>query len=180
MRKVSGLMAVIALAVSCAAAAYADSNVTVPNTFSSGTTAKAAEVNADFDALVKAVPGVKVVDASLSSASLTTTWTNVGQIAIAAPRAGYVIVKSNGYINLSANQYAQVAVSDSSTALGTGSHYLQIGATGTYAQIPYNVEYVFTVSAGSATYYLVCRGTSSFTLESISGVIVAEFIPNSY
>jgi len=180
MRKTTGVIAVLVMAVFCAAATYAE-NVTVPNTFSSGATAKASEVNADFAALVNALPGVKVVDAEGDLTGVSTSWVNLGSITISAPRAGYVIVKSNGYLPLNSGGFTMVGVSDNSAAIGTGSHCIEMYTTEMNMVLPYCVEYVFTVSAaGTATYYLVCRSTVAYTSGNISGVLIAEFIPNKY
>jgi hypothetical protein len=97
-RKYSGkvVMMFISIMLGIAGMSYAG-NITVPNTFTSGTAAKASEVNANFSALANAMPAVKSV--LLNSATLTTiTGAALQNIQVNLPAAGQVVVNATGEV----------------------------------------------------------------------------------
>jgi hypothetical protein len=155
-------------------------NVTVPNTFSAGTIAKAAEVNADFDALVKAFPGVSYKVINGTSPAVTSSYSTVNSITINAPRAGYALVRFIGSISLNASEQPLIAVSSSSSASSGGEASVFKSTDAWVTSI--STENVFAVgAAGSATYYLLAKSLGSgFTITNIQGMLTVEFFPNTY
>ena len=77
-------------------------DVTVPNTFTSGTTISSSQVNANFSVLANAMPGVKKITSETFVTSITgtssTNATNITSISVTPPVSGKVIVMGFGTI----------------------------------------------------------------------------------
>lgn len=96
MRQIAGVLAVVFVGV----AVFSYAGVSIPYTFTAGTTAKAGEVNANFQALANAMPAVKRTSSggnmlSITSTS-TTTGTNLLSLQVTLPAAGKVILNATG------------------------------------------------------------------------------------
>ena len=149
--------------------------VTVPYTFTAGTTAKASEVNANFNALVKALPGLKTTTFSFSTTTISSNWTSMKSLSITAPSNGYCLVRVFGVCQIGANG-CWVGISDDGL-LVKDSFYQLLPANSTY---PCYAEYPFTVSQGIKTFYFLAEGNPTTTITSFGMLFTVEFFPTSY
>ena len=157
MRQVVGLLTIVFLGITVIAYAA----VTVPNTFSSGTTISSTEVNNNFTALGNAMPAGKTAEAT--SLALGGTYSNIITLPITAPTAGYVFLTANGMLQLSGKTtagYSSIYVGITNVSGGSPASnnytrfYLDSSQAGSY-EIPYGVHAIFPVTAGLNTFYLV-------------------------
>ncbi len=171
-------MSVLPLALFGVAVAMA-SSVATPNTFVAGTTAVAAEVNANFaahaaaindnDARIDDASRVELIEnnASVDFANLETGVKEVDSVTIDAPTAGNVVVISTGhclffeddrtiFMGVSDQNVSLPLTSDGTVILGRS----QGVGTDQYYQ-PYTVMRVFPVAAGTHTFYTLARGASN-------------------
>ncbi|MFZ3089719.1 MAG: hypothetical protein WA240_03755 [Nitrospirota bacterium] len=97
MRQVVGLLVVVFLGITVIAYAA----VTVPNSFSTGTTISSSQVNANFTALGNAMPAVKN-NASTTSCTLftSTVAANVLSLAVTPPVDGNIILSADGMVEI--------------------------------------------------------------------------------
>ncbi len=149
--------------------------VSVPNTFTAGESASAAEVNENFTALkdgvnanMQKLSGVSTISLDKSSV-LTGSYTDQISITITAPSDGYVFVTANGVISTKTS----VAVSDYFTSTNVGVtnasatspenenkiRFYYRGKDYHSYSMPYSVQGVFPVSSGENTFYLVAKGS---------------------
>jgi hypothetical protein len=165
MRQVVGLLTIVFLGI--AVITYAAVNI--PYTFSSGQTAKASEVNANFQALANAMPAVKTAGLADSAniSSMYPNGTEVLSLPVTLPASGKVIVSASGSVcmfNHAAGSTDTVFLKISKTSgafVGTGpfQHYRIDNAVPTYIDgkscVPFNISDVFDeINAGLTTYYL--------------------------
>jgi hypothetical protein len=93
MKKLSSLSGALALSVACAAA---NAQVTIPNTFQSGTPARAADVNANFSAVEAAVDAnaadiaalEQLADSAFGGIAVAVDGVQLGTLLSIAPRVG--------------------------------------------------------------------------------------------
>jgi len=205
-RKVVMMLTSIMLGI--AAMSYAG-NITVPNTFTSGTAAKASEVNANFSALANAMPAVKSV--LLSSATLTNSGAELQNIQVNLPAAGQVVVNVTGEICQLAPSAGSIVQHGDILCISKTSAQIWWGATngtdyctetrGIYFMqtlsgdanypnlencIPFSLNGVFSETSGGAkTYYF--NGTKDGTGATPTGTtdkvqittITATYFPNT-
>lgn len=157
-------------------------SLTIPNTFTSGTTARASEVNANFSAIetavddndaritqnTAAIPGIATANVT-SSSTLPSSNTNVLSVTITAPDSGFVFVSASGMIQVSNHTTAgfssvYVGVSNISATLSASDYtrlYLSSTVSNGSYEIPYAAHSVYPVSQGVNTFYLVAREDGS-------------------
>lgn len=199
MRQVAGLLAVVFTGI--AVLSYAAVNI--PYTFTAGTTAKASEVNANFQALANAMPAAKA--AFLNEKVITSTiGEQITSLQVTLPASGQVIVNATGTACVKGHVQNHWSTShfkisktsgdvnvDSSFRYATGG----IGIPPTEPSYPtgaddyvcgafFSINDVFTESStGPITYYLNgAHGTSAdaSTFFKVIGVsLTAVYVPNS-
>lgn len=202
MKQVAGLLAIVFTGI----AVLVYGAVTIPNTFTSGTTAKSSEVNANFQALANAMPAAKT--AYLPQATITkdrSTGTGGQQLlplSVTLPAPGNVILSASGSICItnsmneenvtlkisktsgdvdssSFNTYIIIQGNDFSDSLGSLPH------TSTGCS-PFSVSGMLSEpSAGPITYYLngitdSQRAGANGAIQEVRAVtFTALYLPNS-
>jgi len=172
--QVVGLLAAVFMTV----VVFSYAAVTIPNNFTANTTAKASEVNANFQALATAMPAVK---RSNTSIALSTSTTTAGSISINAPCSGYVIIYVTGSYcatNTGSNYVLNLKLSttegDTPEFVGIQEFISPSGSTCKHL----SMTKLFPIAAaGTQTYYLNAQlgaGTGN-----ISPELTAVFFPNS-
>jgi hypothetical protein len=163
-------------------------NMTIPNSFTSGTPAIAAEVNDNFDAVATAMPGVAQQTfngfALFSSAVLETVISR----AITAPTAGYVLAMASGmlytnHINGTDSEgYLGISLNSTTTMGNTMDSYIRIpSATATgFWYMPFSVQGVFTVTQGTNTFRILGRNTAANAVGWWDPKLSLLFVPNTY
>jgi hypothetical protein len=158
--------------------------VTIPYTFTSGTTISSSEVNANFQALKEGMPGIQFLNIG-SVSNISTTITNCGSIVITAPIDGYVLVQVSGYaVTFGQNTVVDVGIGGSTTAFDyyTVAGVLD-GSDTLRREFSLNVTGVYSVAAGAKTIYLLAQKPSVFSAQQVNLgnlFISAIFIPNRY
>ena len=146
MRQVVGLLTGVFLGITVIAYAA----VTVPNTFSSGTTISSAQVNANFTALGNAMPAAKTnggnTSVLVSGTNIATDPTILNTFSATAPTDGVFLVYWSGYIYCAGSEIVEnvLYVNSASTVLfnveacaavgeyrSVAAHYVQPATTGT-------------------------------------------------
>lgn len=179
MRQVVGLLMVVFLGVTVLAYAA----VTIPNSFTPNTTAKASEVNANFQALVNGMAGAKTAGPS-STINFTSRYPAGSQLltlSTTIPYLGKVIVTASGSVCIINHQTGStdviyLKISKTSAAFaGTGPFQeYRIDQTEpsqvSFSCVPFSISDVFDeTSAGQVTYYL--NGTTDYTASAFTGQI---------
>lgn len=192
LRQVIGMLTLVIVGISVVAYAA----VTIPYTFTSGTTAKSSEVNANFTALANAMPAVKVISVADNNTitSAYPTGTQLAALPVTIPAAGNVLISASGTVcidnhALGSTDELYLKISKTSGAVtGTGSFtsYRIDKAIPTYIDlrscVPFSARYVFNeATAGTINYYL---NMSISTLGGATGEILqtdlaAQYIPNT-
>lgn len=197
MRQVAGLLTVVFTGI--AVLSYAA--VSIPYTFTAGTTAKASEVNANFQTLANALPAAKA--AFLNEKVITsTTGEQVTSLQVTLPASGQVIVNATGNICIyghAQGNWDNVVFKLSKTSGDLNfSSSLQYGlgfnipstepsypttAPDDDVCKPFSINYVFTEStAGAITYYLnAARNAGTSTANSLVKAVsfTALYVPNT-
>ena len=157
-------------------AVFSFAAVSVPHTFTAGTTAKADEVNANFQALANALPAVKSTgNTYMADQFITSTGvTSPASVSVTVPAAGYVFVSASGAAGFkihnngaSSKLYLKLSDSNIDMTQGEGMSVCSLSTTipsfngdngqGSVAY-PLNMTRVFPApSAGTYTYYLNAR-----------------------
>jgi hypothetical protein len=167
LQQVVGFLALILIGVT--ALSYAAVNI--PYTFSSGTIAKASEVNANFQALANAMPAVKTTGTTyLTNIDInSTTPSSIANITVNAPSSESIIIFASGMVGIKRKGLAQhlkinMRLSDTPGDINFGDGYsvYEIPPENTIPSIsvPYvksslNIVRVFPIaSPGSYTYHL--------------------------
>lgn len=107
-----------------------------------------------------------------------TAWLNCSSVTIDVPEAGYVIVSATGNVVFPSNSILVLTLSNTT---GVGPWKYGITATPPYSSNQsYSLRQVFTVSAGTNTFFLNSRGFSNnpggvFSIQ--NGSMTAEFYP---
>ncbi|MBI3351259.1 MAG: hypothetical protein HY036_01630 [Nitrospirae bacterium] len=173
---------------------YALGNVTIPNSFTNGTVADATQVNANFQALANAMPGVKIASVPDNSniTSVYPAGTQLGSISVTIPAAGNVMVSSFGAICLNnhTNGLADMLwlkISKTSGAVTGGGSYSTVAIPAelpTYGRScgPLGGSYIFAeTAAGTYTYYLnmATNTTGSLKGETLGTSLIAQYFPNT-
>jgi hypothetical protein len=163
----------------------------VPYTFTSGTTASAAQVNADFAALAKYLPAVGYSKINYNGTLTTPAWVSIGSKTVTFPANGYAVISFSGTIiptTYYTNMRMNIAASTSQT---TSSDYQIInsymtGSMSGYPFIGFLHKIIIPVTAGSSTFYALVNCTlpvqtgNSYTLTStITGILEIDYFPNS-
>lgn len=188
-------IALAALVVLVLAATVSYSLVSIPTTFTSGSTISASQVNNNFKTLGDRMGAYKYQ--SIASTSLTSPCSahgDLGSITVSAPANGYIVVRASAsYVavypyNVNTNSYAKLCLSSLTSSCNAVYQYFYqetYGSTGStsYGYFSPNLEYYFYVGgAGSYTYYLTgCRdtsGTSAGNPYVYAPKMTATFIPS--
>ncbi len=173
--------------------------VTIPNTFSAGTPAVAAQVNDNFTAVGNQMPAVKQVPATDWITGVSTTSANLQSITITPPGSGFVIVTASGTVtyNYTTGTSAEICMdlgiisADTSGCSPAGSPAANVAfrsflpstfpSSDIYGySATYSLVNVFPVTAGVAqSYYLngFATGTSSTAL--FHPILTVLFVPNA-
>ncbi len=198
LRQVVGMLTMVIVGISVIA--YA--TVTIPYTFTSGTTAKSSEVNANFTALANAMPGIK--DVYLADYSNITsqypTGTQIYSIAVTPPSSyGAIEISAQGTVCLynhtqGPRQGLILKISDSSgdvnETLSADSGVLQLfdvsGASPTYSGVwdrecvPFYIQKgVSVTSTNPMTLYFNAAVRSTNTTYPV-GEIAALYLKATY
>jgi len=163
-------------------------SVTVPNTFSPGTTISSTEVNDNFTALKNGIDENKSVagcSPEVLSTNLTTTVADIASVTISVPGPGRVMVSGSGTFSLNndgSEWEGDVWIADSSGGMGGDFRNFWRGPinlpTGTYAT-PFHEQAIFEESAGgTVTYYLTGRYFGTQPINALRASICAVFTPN--
>jgi len=174
----------------------AHAEVTIPHTFSPGTTISSGQVNANFTALKNQMPAVKQSVGPIWI-TMPTTAAQLKSISVTPPGNGYVIVTTTGtvsvthtsgtlgYFCLDLHGTADYVggcgpMSGSDTAVRS---YLPSGFPSTGGGqdfgIPYSIVKVFPVSGGaSTTFYLNGRATGFDSAHLFHSAMTVLFVPN--
>jgi hypothetical protein len=165
-----------------------NAGVTIPNSFTPGTTISSSQMNQNFTAVANQMPGVKTVEDTRPWVSpLPTTSSTVMSITVTVPGQGYVVVTASGviYFNVSVagDRLIRVKVSEiaSDTDETPGIQIVRMPVSvGSYS-IPFSTTKVFSVTtASTVTYYLnmwdQVGGSGNGTERPI---LTAVFIPNA-
>ncbi len=97
MGQVVGLLAVVFIGITV----FAYAAVNIPYTFTSGMTAKASEVNANFQALATVMPAAKQSSSIADTGNFTTvypTGTQANSITVTPPSSGKIILTTSGSV----------------------------------------------------------------------------------
>lgn len=196
MRQVIGLLAVVFVGV----AVFSYAGVSIPYTFTAGTTAKASEVNANFQALANAMPAVKTT--YLNEKVITsTTGEQLNSIQVALPAAGQVLVNATGIACISKHQtgYEDQLFVQISKAAGTvdifQTNSLRYATDAAFIDDlevnyidrcnPFSINDVFNESsAGTITYYLngskkTNSPSSGIEFKVMGASFTALYVPNT-
>jgi hypothetical protein len=175
------------LAIALAIIGYAAS-VTVPNTFSPGTTISSTEVNDNFTALKNGIDENKSVAAcspEVLTTTLTTSVSDIASVSITVPGPGRVTVSGSGTFQLN-NDGSRWAgdVLMTETSGGTGADVRNSWAgpaglpTGLFAS-PFHEQAIFEVAAeGTFTYFLAGQNILTQPVTVLSANVCAVFTPN--
>jgi len=184
MRQVVGLLTVVFLGI--AMIAYAA--VTIPNTFSAGTTISASQMNANFTALGNAMPAGKQ-STPTSSIQITATAANVTSITVTPPVAGYIILTGSGTVEIDpltpGAMQAKVYLSTTSGGTSTTDYawfgYGDTTGVGSYVLHPFSITRIFPVTAGANTFYMTGNETLGDTTHITyvsQATLTAVFVPS--
>ena len=183
MRQVVGLLTVVFLGITVIAYAA----VTVPNTFSSGTTISSGQVNANFTTLGNAMPAVKN-NASTASCSVfaSAVSANVLSLAVTPPADGYIILSADGMVEIGQTVAADNWIYFYLTTVSGGTSAHQVfHRTSTTAAMTWNanslhITNVFPVTGGATTtFYLTAMRdpSGSNTIYTCYPGLTAIFVP---
>jgi hypothetical protein len=149
-------------------------NVTIPNTFTTGTTISSSAVNENFTALANQMPGVDWATISQTNITPSST-TTLASVNINAPCAGYVVVRFDGMANEDSGKQVILAASNT-TSWGVNDG--NVNFQGDSYMHPFSHTRVYSVSKGcDNTFYAVVQSTGT---TSIYGTLTATFYPNGY
>ncbi len=176
-----------AIAAASIAVAFAGTTgVTIPHTFTAGTTISSGDMNGNFTAVATQMPGVKATTVAAAPIAITpSSYANLASLTITAPTTGYVVLRFDGETNMGTlGDYLYLAASDvsnntSSTAgaMGQSSTYVNAPSTGTNIYRSFSHTIVIPVTTtGSHTYYALANGTAD--TDRIWGTLTVEFFPN--
>ncbi|MBI5180311.1 MAG: hypothetical protein HZA05_02780 [Nitrospirae bacterium] len=165
MRQVVGLLTVVFLGITVIAYAA----VTVPNSFSTGTTISSSQVNANFTALGNAMPAVKTASFTNNPAFTSTTATSVGSITVTPPVDGYIILTGDAEVGINQsvadNNYVYVYLATTST--GTTNAAFFRGPSTTGPALPFHwtnlsITGSFPVTGGIATTFYITAARDGY------------------
>jgi hypothetical protein len=157
-------------------AGQVSANMTIPNAFSGGTPAVAAEVNENFATIEEAMPGLEFSTGGFFGlASLKST---VDSLQITAPTSGYIVVSAFG--NVTCNNAASSSTLTLENETEAQETNLWTNTVETTSWHRYYITHVFTVGAGTDTINLngYCSGLATGSINVSS--FYAIFIPNRY
>ncbi|MDI6801787.1 MAG: hypothetical protein QMD01_07050 [Thermodesulfovibrionales bacterium] len=187
MGQVVGLLAVIFIGITVLAYAA----VNIPYTFTSGTTAKASEVNANFQALANSMPAVKTTYVATAENITSTTGVQIHSIQVTSPSTGNVIISASGTVCIfnhtnGNTDNVMLKVSTISGDVSTSSYEGLTAFTepNTYpshfqnACVPFTIVRVFPASTSATTYYLNARVNSGITGGAYA-TLIAQYVPNT-
>ena len=156
-------------------------NLTIPNTFTAGNPAVAADVNANFAATETAVnskqdlataAGVEFV--GFTSFSIPANGGTAATIAVTAPAAGFLIVTAYGNANCAVAGNFTAQLQNATTSTTTVSTF---DTRATTAFQYYSVHTVFTVTAGVQTLNVLAScgvNTGFINVNTFSAIFIAN------
>ena len=154
------LGALAALFLGLVAVAYA---VTLPNTFTAGTTISASQVNANFSALNNALPGIARNGDSSQITVANAGNTNIINATITVPAAGYIVARAMALGQVTGSPIGNIlmSISTATGVFGGVPNYALFGASDEVSSAvrwgDMVTERTFSVAAGTYTYYVVAQ-----------------------
>lgn len=164
--------------------------VTIPNSFTDGTPAVAAQVNANFSALANAMPAVKTVNTPHAAAVTSTTGENIASITVTAPVDGQIVLDASGDIGINqtvvANNYVYTYLATTTGGTSTTKSFFVLDTTGGAPNRSWgnlHLTGVFPVTAGTPTTFYLTANRDSSGLNAIfvgygMARLTATFIPS--
>jgi hypothetical protein len=186
------VLSLVVLAALFVTQSSSSAEVTIPNTFTSGTKAVAAEVNENFDAVAEAISqnqtgaGITLDPLHSRIGQSYVSVVPVASVTITVPSAGYVIVTHSGSaVTFSEPNTINLGVGDTELAMDTSVSAGSLDDTSTRRhQYTYSVSNMYLVpSAGTYTYYGLAQKNLIFNAGSVNvspQSLIALFVPNQY
>jgi hypothetical protein len=156
--------------------------VTIPYNFTSGTTISSSQVNANFTALANQMPGIDWTTISQASFNARGSVVTLANVTITAPCSGYVVVRFDGQAYADAGDGLTLAASDTASWGSNDGNVTFYSDNKLYAH-PFSHTRVYSVSAGSKTFYAVAQNYTPQGGSGVAGVygtLTATFYPNRY
>lgn len=188
MRQVVGLLTFVFLGITVIAYAA----VTVPNTFSSGTTISSSQVNANFTALGNAMPAVKSI-ATFYDTALPNSGTvvNIATLSVTPPVAGYIILTGSTHVGVDKatadrNEANVYLTTISATTSSNFTTLINCCDTSGYKWVPLSITAVYPVTGGVLqNFYLTAKRDTTtnnvYVGHSLFGGVrlIAQFVPGT-
>jgi len=176
-RVLMAVLVITILLVSVVVIFAVSSNFAVPNTFTSGTTISASEMNANFTAIGQQLPYSKTI--SFGSTTLTASQQNVsGLLTVTPPANGYLILFGNATVSTTDSlAYVNIFASDSTgVALNqdNGGHGEPISGNPYVFNVQYSQGYV---TANTPLYFYLGVHNNSVMGGTVQGRLTAVFFP---
>lgn len=153
--------------------------VSIPNTFTAGDTASAAQVNENFTALKNAMGGIEWENISQTNVNFHDV-TTIATVTLVAPTDGYVVVHFDGQaIPASGDRLVLAASDDESWHVNDGA----ISIFGDGHSHSFSHTRIYPVSAGSHDFHAVGQvyvDTAGNDIASVYATLTATFYPNRY
>jgi hypothetical protein len=164
-------------------------SLTIPNTFTSGTTAIASEVNENFTAIANAMPAVKTVTTTRTT-EITVALVDIVSLTVTPPDDGFIILTGSSYVGVNqtvaANNYAFVYLTTISRGTSGTLTFFRLDTQGGSADAswaPLSLTGVFPVTGGVATTFFMTAERDNFGANSVfvgfdHASLTAIFVPN--
>jgi hypothetical protein len=156
-------------------ASIVQANMTIPNTFTSGTPAHADSVNDNFTAIEIAMPGIEFIDTPIHTA-VGFPSAVASSIQVTAPTDGFLFVHAWGNGNCSTmSENFMLQLENETTGVITGT---AVNHRNTNHYQHFSISHVFVVGPGTDKINLLARCDTS----GLIGVntLTAIFLPNRY
>jgi hypothetical protein len=182
----------ISVAVLGSSLGLAVAAVTIPNSFTAGTTISATQVNDNFLTLGNAMPAISQTAASGSVPIPDATVVNVRTITFTAPANGFVVVTGQGNVEIDQTVVGSVGVQLYLTTVSGGTSasdkvwagFSNAGGTTQFFWLaPFSLTRIYPVTGGTSyTYFLTAD--EPFTDASANGFVqnatlTAMFVPSA-
>ncbi|HNY49332.1 MAG TPA: hypothetical protein PLV50_02990 [Smithella sp.] len=156
-------------------------HVTVPNAFTSGTTISSSQMNDNFKAVGNQMPGVEWANISKTGIDVSTNDVTLATVTVAAPTAGYVVVRFDGRAIADTGDRLLLAASDTETYNFSVDKCVVFEGDGN--NHPFSHTRVYEVTQGAHSFYAGAKNSVNIAGDgkaSIYGTLTATFYPNKY